>query len=235
MSAIKSVKKEVFIEAEPLKVWNALTIPSERNKWETKTCEIQLYIGGKIDLDYGWGVSFSGTIINLEENKRLVIEDENKDLTIWTICPKDNGSIVTIEYTGLWSTSFELMEMENMLFGTYQFMRNLKSVLETKCDIRSSFWLSWIGITHKTTNFNNSTAIEVISIISETPAVGLIEKEDIITHLNGSEILHYDDFEKTITELGPFKEVSLSIIRNGKKVFVSLETLPYGEKVIHTS
>ena len=40
--------------------------------------------------------------------------------------------------------------MDNMAFGTYRFMRNMKSVLETDQDIRSTFWSSWIGMNHYT-------------------------------------------------------------------------------------
>ncbi|WHT48496.1 hypothetical protein QNH10_01240 [Sporosarcina thermotolerans] len=46
---------------------------------------------------------------------------------------------MAIEYTGIWSGDFEMMQADNMAFGTYQFMRNLKSVYEGKDDLRSVF------------------------------------------------------------------------------------------------
>src|SRR6185312_13086566 len=100
---INSVKREIFIKVSPEKVWRALTISEERNKWETKSCALDIQIGGKVSLDYGWGVYYSGTIIELEENKKLVLKGEDEELTSWTITPVDEGSIVAIEYTGSWA------------------------------------------------------------------------------------------------------------------------------------
>lgn len=231
MKEMTRVKKNIVIHVSPERVWQALTIPEERNKWETQSCGIDLRIGGKIYLDYGWGVTYEGTIIEIEVNARLVIEDEDKGLTIWSIAPQDNGSLVTIEYTGLWTGDKGIMYMENMLFGTYQFMRNFKSVLEQKVDIRRTFWQSWIGVNHRTTNYGESTATKVVEVISGTPAHGLIAEGDLIVSLNDNTIRNYDDFEKIITEIGPNIEVELIIIRNGAASNIRLVTLPFGSKV----
>jgi uncharacterized protein YndB with AHSA1/START domain len=232
MKEITRVQKNILIQASPERVWQALTIPEERNKWETQNCEIDLRVGGKIYLDYGWGVTYEGTIIEIEVNTRLVIEDEEKGLTIWSIAPQADGSLVTIEYTGrLWTGDKGIMYMENMLFGTYQFMRNFKSVLEQNGDIRHTFWQSWIGMNHRTTIYEESTAIKVVEIIPGSSSDGLLQEGDLIFSLNGSTIRNYDDFETMITEIGPNREVELSILRDGSASRISLVTLPYGSKV----
>ena len=33
---IDSVKREIFVNVSPEKVWKALTVPEERNRWETQ-------------------------------------------------------------------------------------------------------------------------------------------------------------------------------------------------------
>lgn len=231
MTTYHSVKKDIFINVPVEKVWKALTVPSERNKWETNQCEINLIVGGKIDLDYGWGVSYSGTIIEMIENEKLVTEGSDKALTIWTISPQDRGSLVTIEYTGLWSGDIGIMEMENMMFGTYQFLKNFKSVLEQNVDIRHTFWASWIGVLHRTSSSN--MGVEVVSIIPETPADGLLQIGDIIQSLNGHGISNYDNFESQITEMGHDKEVTLNIKRQNHHHTIHLKTTPYGTKLQH--
>ena len=86
---IDSVKREIFVNVSPEKVWKALTVPEERNRWETRNCELDIRVGGTVSLDYGWGVSYVGTIIELEENRKLVLEGEDEGLTTWTITPQD--------------------------------------------------------------------------------------------------------------------------------------------------
>ncbi|MGE8204754.1 SRPBCC domain-containing protein [Heyndrickxia sp. NPDC080065] len=231
MTTYHSAKKDIFINVPVEKVWKALTVPSQRNKWETKQCEINLAIGGKIDLDYGWGVTYSGIITEIKENEKLVIEGSDKGLTIWTITPQDGGSLVSIEYTGLWSDDIGIMEMENMMFGTYQFMKNFKSVLEKNIDIRHTFWASWIGVLHRT--HPSKSGVEVVKIISHTPADGIIQVGDIIQSLNGQTIHNYDDFETQITQMGPDKEITLDIQRQNHHCTINITTIPYGTKLQH--
>jgi len=234
MKEITSVKKSIEIQASPEKVWQALTIPSIRNQWETKSCEIDLVIGGRMYLDYGWNVTYEGIITEIEVNKRLVLEGDDKQLTIWSIESHAQGSTVTIEYTGLWAGDIGLMEMENMMFGTYQFMRNFKSVLEETGDIRHTFWQSWIGMNHRTVNYEDRTAIKVVQVIADTPAYGVLKEEDLILSLNGVSITCYDDFERMISEEAPNQGVQLNVIRDGAASTVHLTTIPYGSRVTPT-
>ncbi|WP_050613889.1 SRPBCC domain-containing protein [Bacillus testis] len=234
MTAIRSVKRNIFINASPQRIWDALTIPAERNKWETRACTIDLQTGGKIELDYGWGVSFSGKVAEIEVAKKLVIEDEEKNLTIWTITPEHSGSQVTITYTGYWSTEMERMLMENMLFGTYQFMRNLRSVLEESADIRHTFWKSWIGAGHTTVPYNGSTAIIVLDVRTGTPANGILQPGDLIYRLNGRMVNSYDDFETAVTEADPGSELTIEAERDGLPIQLQIRTTEYGKKTTST-
>ncbi|MFF2754159.1 SRPBCC domain-containing protein [Psychrobacillus sp. NPDC058041] len=226
---INSVKREIFIKASPEKVWSALTISEERNRWETKNCELDIKIGGKISLDYGWGVSYVGTIIELEENQKLVLQGEDSDLTIWKITPQDKGSLVCIEYTGSWAGDIGLMQMENMLFGTYQFMLNLKSVFEDNIDLRVNFWKSWIGVLHRTSRLEEVSGTKVVKVEPNTPADTYILVGDIITRVNDIGIFSYDDAEKIISEFGPEKEIRIEVSRNGSPHTFTLKTVPFGQ------
>lgn len=224
-----SVKREIFIKASPEHVWKALTISEERNKWETKYCELDIKMGGKVSLDYGWGVSYVGTIIELEDNQKLMLQGEDGDLTIWTITPQDQGSLVCIEYTGSWTGDIGFMQMENMLFGTYQFMLNLKSVFEENFDLRATFWKSWIGVLHRTARSEEVSGTKVVKVEPNTPADTYILVGDIITSVNNIAIYSYDDAEKIISELGPEKEIRIAVSRNGSLHTFTLQTVPFGQ------
>ena len=179
-SIFNHVKREIVIRTTPERVWKALTDPQERNRWETRHCEIDLKVGGHIALDYGWGVSYTGTIEELTLPQTHA-QGRDQELTIWTIEPHTEGTLVRIEYTGLWSNEREYMMMDNMAFGTYRFMRNMKSVLETDQDIRSTFWSSWIGMNHYTYRNDGIEGVKVVEVIAHTPADGVLEEGDIIT------------------------------------------------------
>lgn len=45
--------REILIEASPDRIWRVLTVPSERTQWEAGFAEIELRVGGRIELDYG--------------------------------------------------------------------------------------------------------------------------------------------------------------------------------------
>lgn len=225
---INSVQREIFVKASPDKVWKALTISEERNKWETKSCELDIQVGGKVSLDYGWGVSYIGTIVELEENHKLIIKGEDEELTTWTITPQDQGSLVRIEYTGSWAGDIGMMEMENMIFGTYQFMLNLKSVLEDEIDIRPNFWRSWIGVLHRTDKLGEVSGSKVVKVQPNTPADNHIQIGDIITLVDGTTTHSYDDVEKIISEFGAHREINIEINRNGFTQSLTLKTVPFG-------
>lgn len=228
---ISSVRREIFVKASPERIWAALTVVEERNKWETKNSQLDITIGGKVSLDYGWGVSYTGTVVELEENKKLVLQGENKEFTIWTITPQEQGSLVAIEYTGSWSGDIGLMEMENMLFGTYQFMLNLKSVFEENKDIRSNFWKSWIGVLHRSSIEGEIPGSKVVKVYPNTPADGFLQIGDVITEVNGEPLHSYDEIEKVISEFDSNQNIAIRVNRYGLLHSFSLETIPFGQSL----
>lgn len=231
MSTIRHVQREIWINASPETVWRALTVPEERNKWETRRCKIDLVPGGIIQLDYGWGVSYEGIFTEIEYPHRIVSKDADKDLTIWTIEEQDGGCHVTIEYTGLWSGELGLMQMDNMLFGTYQFMRNMKSVLENANDQRAAYWRSWIGMNHRTIAYQDTSAVKVVQVITNTPAFSSLQEGDVITAINEIPVHHYEDLERVITEMAPYMDIRLQIYREGQPYLLMMQTIPYGSKL----
>ncbi|SMF68401.1 Trypsin-like serine proteases, typically periplasmic, contain C-terminal PDZ domain [Paenibacillus uliginis N3/975] len=154
-------------------------------------------------------------ITELVEPCRMVIADDENELTIWTLEPHAEGTLVGIEYTGLWPGDLGIMSMENMAYGTYRFMTNMKSVLESSQDIRSSFWKSWIGTKHISYESSETKGVKVVQVIEGTPADGVLQEGDIITHLNMTGVQSYDELEEKITSMEPLKVLKIKYLRGG--------------------
>lgn len=221
------VEREIVIEVSPEKVWKALTVPSERNKWETVACEIDLRVGGEVFFDYGWNTQYRCTIKDFTENERIVFTEESGSTCTWTLEKVEQGTKVTVSYTGLWVGDLGHAMMNNMAFGTYQFMKNLKSQLECDVDIRDGFWKSWIGITHTT----SEQGTKVVKVVSGTPAFSQLQEGDIIDGLDGACVRDHDDLEDRITSKDPETLVILDVLREGLPLKVQLQTVPFGVTV----
>lgn len=131
---------------------------------------------------------------------------------------------VSIEYTGNWVGDHGISEMENMLFGTFQFMLNLKTVMEDKYDQREHFWKSWLGLNNRTEN----DRVKVVHVHEDTPVSGKVQIGDYIQAVNGEVVNHYDGCEIAITHQPVGTEIKLDIERNEKQIKVIANTIPYG-------
>lgn len=229
-----AVRREVFIEASVETVWSALSNADERNRWETRSCSLDLQVGGHVSFDYGWGVKSTGTIKELIPYRRMTIQDpEDESLTIWTLEAEKNGTRVAVEYTGLWLGDQGHMIMENMAFGTKLFLLNLKSILEENNDIRSKFWRNWLAMNHTSIRadhyeqFGVEEGVLVLKVKEDSPIAEQLVAQDIILDANHQPISTYEDLELLLTELEPEQKLPLTVLRNGVKLQIELALLPY--------
>ncbi|MEK4563445.1 SRPBCC domain-containing protein [Alkalihalobacillus sp. FSL R5-0424] len=226
MNNVQLAKKEILIHADAKQVWQALTIPEQRNRWETKECRLDLRIGGNIYLDYGWNVTYAGTFTEITPYEKLVTVDPDGYTTSWLIQPVERGCLVQIEYTGNWSDD-EQYKKENMLFGTYQFLLNFKGILEGKQDIRPSFWKSWIGVLNQT----ESDRVRVVKVIPGTPAADILQPDDYLLKVNDQSVFHYDKAEQIVTHSEVGSEIRLLIERDCEPLTVTLHTVAFGTRL----
>ena len=150
--------------------------------------------------------------------KRFVLQSIDGHFTTITTLEKiENGILISIEYKGSFLNSISQATQENMLFGTGQFLQNLKSVYETGADIRPNLWKTWIGITHTTNKGGNGTRVLQVKEGSVAATAG-IKAEDIIWELDGEEITGYESFEKTLNKKDVNQNVILTIERNSERL-----------------
>lgn len=215
-----SIKREIVVHAPLNQVWDALTKPEHLNRWYTKNAEIEFRVGGRGYMNHGWGATSEGVFTEIDTMKRFVLQSLEGDFTtITTLEEVENGILVSIEYKGSFLGEMPQAAQENMLFGTGQFLENLKSVYETEVDIRPNLWKTWIGITHTTYKAGLGTRVLQVKEGSVAAAAG-IEAEDLIAEIDGEEITGYELFEKILSKKTVNQNVTLTIERNSKRLKV---------------
>jgi uncharacterized protein YndB with AHSA1/START domain len=222
MNKIKdSVKREIVIHAQLQQVWDALTKPEHLNRWYTKTAEIEFRVGGKGFMNHGWGATSEGVFTEIEEMKRFVLQSTDGDFTtITTLENVENGIRVSIEYQASFISDMNPAIKENMLFGTGQFLENLKSVYENGTDLRSELWKGWIGILHTTNEGIRGTRVVQVQEGSVAAIAGILP-EDIIMEIDGEEIAGYETFETTLNKKAVNRTVTLTVGRGHEKLQIN--------------
>lgn len=226
-----SLKREIVVNAPLNKVWDALTKPEHLNLWYTKNADIEFRIGGKGYMNHGWGATSEGVFTEIDIMKRFVLQSIDGDFTTITSLEEiSDGVKVSIEYQASFIGEMNQSTKENMLFGTSQFLENLKSVYETGTDNRSMFWKTWIGIVHTTNEGERGTRVLQVKEDSVAATAG-IKPEDIILEIDGEEIGGYESFERTLNKKNVNGNVTLTIERKNEKsqvnCFVDAYPVPY--------
>lgn len=158
-----SVKREIIVDAPLEKVWDALTKSEHLNRWYTKGANIDFRVGGKGYMNHGWGATSEGMYTEIEAMNRFVLQSLDGDFTTITELEKvENGIKVSIEYRASFINEMDVASKENMLFGTGQFLTNLKAVYESGQDNRQHFWQTWIGVTHTSMVGGGTKIVSVI-------------------------------------------------------------------------
>ncbi|MBS4196005.1 SRPBCC domain-containing protein [Lederbergia citri] len=216
-----SVKREIVVQAPLKEVWDALTKPELLNCWYTKNAELDFRVGGRGYMNHGWGATSEGIFTEIDSMKRFVLQSlDGNFTTITSLWEVENGIKVSIEYQASFLGEMSQATKENMLFGTGQFLENLKSVYETGQDIRAKLWKAWIGITHTTNEGARGTRVLQVKKGSVAAAAG-IEPKDIIMEFDKEEVVGYESFERILNKKAVNQTVTLTIERNSEKLQVN--------------
>ncbi|HET6872169.1 MAG TPA: SRPBCC domain-containing protein [Sporolactobacillaceae bacterium] len=221
-----SVKRDIWVKASLEQVWKTHIDPKLRKQWDAWNAEIDFRIGGKVFIQHGWGAVTSSVITEIVEYEKLVFSSENGDFqNITTFVPENDGVRVTVEYRMSWGDVDESMK-ENMAFGTFRFLQNLKSVLEEGKDLRPGFWPTTLGIKHTTYLGNQGTM--VLKVHSDSPAKssGLLA-QDVIVDANEQPIRNYEDLEMFLQNSLAGDAVTLGVFRGDQKIHLKYELAAY--------
>ena len=101
----RSIEKELFIQASPERVFQALTTKVDLESWFVKTAEIDLRPGGAFRVEWGPEDRDFGTIQLLEPPYRFSYTWEASPLGVTTIrielSAEENGTRLRLTHTGL--------------------------------------------------------------------------------------------------------------------------------------
>ncbi|WP_053074914.1 SRPBCC family protein [Ornithinibacillus californiensis] len=228
MAKVKdSVRREIVVQASLERVWEALTKPEHLNRWYTKEAEIDFRIGGKGYMNHGWGATSEGVYKEIDAMKRFVLESPDGDFrTITELVEVEDGIKVSIEYRATFISEMDEAAKENMLFGTGQFLENLKSVYETGHDNRNNLWRTWIGVSHTTNQGGSGTKILRVKEGSTAAKAG-VRIGDIITDIDDEKVLGYEYFERLINSKSINQTVMLHVVRGSEELDLACEVDTY--------
>ncbi|MFS0671793.1 SRPBCC domain-containing protein [Ornithinibacillus sp. 179-J 7C1 HS] len=222
-----SVRREIVVNAPLEKVWNALTKEEHLNRWYTKEANIDFRVGGRGYMNHGWGATSEGVYTEINAMSRFVLESNDGDFkTITELQEVENGIKVSIEYRASFMLEMDNVAKENMLFGTGQFLENLKSVYELGQDNRNNLWKTWIGVSHTTNLDGKGTRVLQVKDGSVAAKSGL-NQGDIILKIDQDPVLGYESFEKLINTKTIKEFVTLNVMRGTEKLDIECQVDTY--------
>jgi uncharacterized protein YndB with AHSA1/START domain len=135
---------QFFVRAAPTKVFRTMTEPAGFNRWFSDAGSLEPREGGRYEFRWTGGFHHAGKVLEFVRGKRILLtwEYENeKGLGPTTfemsVLREGRGTLFKLEQTGFPRNSFTQV-YEGAIWGWTYFGMNLKSVLETGHDLRSS-------------------------------------------------------------------------------------------------
>ncbi len=142
-TARRTLQHQYHIRAAPDRTFDAISRPEMLVRWLSDRAELVPRKGGKYLLGWTDGPTHTGTVLDYEPGKRVVLAWSWPGVALrgtefrLSVEPKDGGSLLSVEHSGFpklakWTELYAGAE-----WGWTYFAMNLKSVLETGHDLRS--------------------------------------------------------------------------------------------------
>lgn len=143
----RSFENKTVIEASPERVWQALTDPTELNRWETTEAHLDFRVGGGFLYVYAYGPSRPGTFLVVDPPRRLVqdnlVFNGNQSfhyINAINLQPVEQGTRVTVLVEGYGDGDDEQWLRESMDLGWETDLKIVKAYVERGEDIRPQLW-----------------------------------------------------------------------------------------------
>jgi uncharacterized protein YndB with AHSA1/START domain len=103
------IRKEIVLPASRDEVWEALTDPSELERWFANGVDLDLRPGGVATFRWGNGESRRATVTDVRPGERLAFEWEGEGEVEFTLDDDADGTRLTVvETSPAWSTALDL-------------------------------------------------------------------------------------------------------------------------------
>jgi len=71
----------------------------------------------------------------------------------------------------------------------------------------------------------NNDGVSIVSILPSSPAVAVLQPDDVITGVNGNPVIYPADLTKRLESATPGSTINLTIERHGETMYVSVRTM----------
>lgn len=132
------LEKEVFIQASPERVFQALTAKEELERWFVSRAEFDLSPGGTLKFKWGPGECFSGEVLVFEPPRRLSYtwEADNPGINTLTfeLTAENDGTRLRLVHTGIGESEDWDQYYDEVHIGWNEHFTNLIAWLERGCE-----------------------------------------------------------------------------------------------------
>lgn len=212
------IRRSVRVLSPRERVWAALTVPCELDRWMTEHAALDLRPGGAYRFDYGGGIVSTGAVLQVEAPARLVLADDvgHGDAAVAiTLDETPGGTRVTVVDT----SEGEGIEWQWFREGVDRwwrdFLANLQSVLECGLDLRpTALWpTATLGIRYVSAGGGGVTVIETLP--GSPAAAAGVRPGDRITAIGPYPVTGHHDVSDALLRCAPGQEVVVTAVRGG--------------------
>jgi uncharacterized protein YndB with AHSA1/START domain len=227
----------IVIAATRQRIWDALTLPEERNNYVTTENQADLRPGGAFVEVFQYGPARAGTFLVVDEPNRLVQENfvfdrgtSHRYYNAFTLADTSNGVAVTIDVEGFSRNDSEDWLRESMSVGWHTELQVLKAYVETGEDIRPKVWKGVLmGLRFVTSRVDGAPGVRVIDVIDDTPAMAAgLRPGDVITGVDGTKVGDFAEFRVQVSRFSPGDSATFQVWRDGT---VTDHTLDFGSAI----
>lgn len=139
----KEIKIKQIIETSPHDIYTAFTSPVGLQEWLCSGAEAAAHEAGRLYLWWDHGYYATGEFTGLEPDKKIAFtwhgrNEPGQSLVKVTLKPKENGTQVSLVHSGFDRSKAWRNSMREIQHGWKRGLDNLKSVLETGIDLRTT-------------------------------------------------------------------------------------------------
>jgi uncharacterized protein YndB with AHSA1/START domain len=210
------------IDAPRRRVWDALTLPEERNKYVCTENQADLRAGGAFIEVFQYGPARAGVFLVVDRPNRLVQENfvfdrgtSHRYFNAFTLSNSFGGTALTIDVEGFSRNDSEDWLRESMYVGWKTELQVLKAYVETGEDIRPEVWKGVLmGL--RFVSSDTPPGVRIIDVIANTPAAAAgLRVADVVQGVDGTKVADFLEFREQISRFSPGDAACFQVTREG--------------------
>lgn len=217
------------IQAEPTAVYQALTNPAILTQWLCADARVTLQENGRLYLYWAQGYSVIGQFTELIEGEKVAYQwqgwqEPAPTQVTFTLDPQENSTKLTLEHNQIPADEQWVSIVSELKNGWHNSLDNLKALLETGLDQRI-YGRPFLGVLiagaispEEAEALNSAGGVHLGGHVENTGAATIgIQRGDILTAIDGKDIVNFNSFGPIMQGKQIGDEVTLTYFRDGKE------------------